>query len=93
MVYWNDNVYVFGGIFVAADECPLWTYHVPVKLFDSTRELFDLSQRPTNDILLSFRPTNGVDGNRKRTAPRFRGKPTQLLSTTGICLFMEAIKT
>lgn len=30
MVYWNDNVYVFGGIFVAADECPLWTYHVPV---------------------------------------------------------------
>ncbi|KAI9564367.1 hypothetical protein GHT06_008106 [Daphnia sinensis] len=28
MVYWNDCVYVFGGIFAPADECPLWTYTI-----------------------------------------------------------------
>lgn len=30
MVYWDDCVYVFGGIFAAADECPLWTYQISV---------------------------------------------------------------
>ncbi|XP_032778390.2 LOW QUALITY PROTEIN: RING finger protein B [Daphnia magna] len=28
MVYWKDCVYVFGGIFAPADECPLWTYTI-----------------------------------------------------------------
>ena len=30
MVYWEDCVYVFGGIFAPADECPLWTYQITV---------------------------------------------------------------
>ena len=30
MVYWKDNLYVFGGMFSPPNECPLWIYQIQV---------------------------------------------------------------
>ena len=30
MVFYRDNLYVFGGFFSHPDECPLWIYHTQV---------------------------------------------------------------
>ena len=31
MIYWNDRLYVFGGVFAQAGECPFWLYHIQVR--------------------------------------------------------------
>ena len=33
MVFYRDNLYVFGGLFSQPDECPLWIYHTKVPLW------------------------------------------------------------
>lgn len=32
MIHWNDCLYVFGGVFAQAGECPLWIYQIQVIL-------------------------------------------------------------
>lgn len=78
MIYWNDCLYVFGGVFAQAGECPLWIYRIQVK---NTAGNVTWKKKINKSLVISslhYRTAPGISGNaRKDTEPLNPGRLTR----------------